>query len=413
MTAELTIDELHEKYRLDYDPYHAVPIAQHLAELAERRQTMPVSYSARGKGCWVLTRYDDIASVLRRNNRGFISFPNDPDGQNSQGSNDGMIPIEIDGDRHKQFRQLLDPYFSPQKVAEKEDTLRQWANRLIDGWIEDGRCDFVNGFALPFPGVTVLTIMGWPLEDLDLMNDWTSTLLHGKPGGSPEEQMAVRGQAHVDMRAYMLAMIERRRGEASRDDVTSGALNVEIDGKRLTDNELFDMFLLMMTAGLDTVQSVLCQSMVYLARHPEQWDKMFEAPESLEPAIEELLRWCAPAVPTRNVVQDVEVAGLHLPPGERVHFPLAVANRDPAVYPDPDEVILDRVAKPHLAFGLGTHRCVGLHLARLELKIAFTELHRRMPTFRLAPDAEPHEHLGLAWGTDNVHLEFTPGSRER
>ncbi|WP_160098715.1 cytochrome P450, partial [Rhodococcus sp. T7] len=183
------------------------------------------------------------------------------------------------------------------------------------------------------------------------------------------------------------------------------ALDAEIDGKKLTDLELFDMFLLMMLAGLDTVQSVLAQSMVYLAQHPEQWDAMFETPESLEPAIEELLRWAAPAVPTRTVVHDsVDVAGITLTKGERVHFPLAVANRDPQYYPQPDEVKFDREAKPHLAFGLGPHRCVGLHLARLELKIAFTELRRRMPKFELVAGVEPHEHLGLAWGVENVHL---------
>ncbi|MDT9592137.1 cytochrome P450 [Nocardioides zeae] len=399
--------------RLDYDPYNVASIADHLGELAERRATQPISYSARGNGCWVLTRYDDISSVLRRSNRGFISFPNDPDGQNTQGSSEGMIPIEIDGLRHKQFRQLLDPYFSPARVAEKEQTLLAWCNRLIDDWIEDGRCDFVKGFALPFPGVTVLTIMGWPLADLERMNAWTDTLLHGKQGGTPEEQMAVRGQAHVEMRAYMLDLIAQRRAEPRRDDVTSGALDAEIDGEPLSDDKLFDLFLLMMTAGLDTVQSVLCQSMVFFARHPEQWDRMFSTPEMLEPAVEELLRWCAPAVPTRNVVEDGVVVGdVTLGPGERVHFPLAVANRDPAYYPDPDEVVFDRPAKPHLAFGLGAHRCVGLHLARLELKIAFTELHRRMPRFSLVEGVEPHEHLGLAWGVDNVHLEFAPGARE-
>ncbi|GAA4743705.1 hypothetical protein GCM10023350_30550 [Nocardioides endophyticus] len=414
MTADLTLDELRAQYRRDYDPYAHWTIAEHLAEIAERREQAPISYSARGNGCWVLTRYDDIASVLRRNNRGFISFPNEPDGINAMGTSVGQIPIEVDGSLHKQFRALLDPYFSPKRVAEKEDTLRDWANILIDDWIEAGSCDFVDGFALPFPGATVLSIMGWPGEDLHRLNSWADTLMHGVAGGTPEETAAARGVAHGELREYFMQLIADRRESGPRDDVTSGAMEVEIDGKRMTDTELFDLFVLMMAAGLDTVQSVLCQSMVYLARNPEQWDKMFETPESLEPAIEELLRVGAPAVPTRNVVHDeVEVAGLMLPKGERVHFPLAAACRDPEVYPNPDEVIFDRVAKPHLAFGLGTHRCVGLHLARLELKVAFTELHRRMPTFSLVPGIEPRDHLALAWGVNDVHLRFEPGPREK
>ncbi|MDT9592136.1 cytochrome P450 [Nocardioides zeae] len=408
-----TLDDLRARHRRDYDPYAAWSIQEHMDEIAERRDVLPISYSARGNGCWVLTRYDDISSVLRRNNRGFVSFPNEPDGINAMGSEIQQIPIETDGALHKQFRQLLDPYFSPKRVEALTDQLTGWANRLIDDWVEDGECDFVDGFALPFPGATVLTIMGWPAEDLHRMNHWASTLMHGVVGGTAEETAAARAVAHGELRDYWFAMIAERRASGHLDDVTSAAIEAEIDGERLTDTQLFDLFLLMMAAGLDTVQSVLCQSMVYLAAHPEKWDAMFATPESLEPAIEELLRWCAPAVPTRNVVhEEVEVAGLVLPKGERVHFPLAAANRDPAYYPDPDEVIFDRAAKPHLAFGLGTHRCVGLHLARLELKIAFTQLRRRLPSFALHPDYTPREHLGLAWGVDNVRLTFVPGARE-
>lgn len=414
MPSDVSIDELRAAHRRDYDPYAHWSIAEHLAEIAERRAQQPISYSARGNGCWVLTRYDDISSVLRRNNRGFISFPNEPDGINAIGTEVGMIPIEVDGQLHKQYRALLDPYFSPQRVALLEGQLREWANRLIDDWIEAGSCDFIQGFALPFPGATVLSIMGWPREDLQRLNSWADIVMHGVEDGSPEDTAAARGVAHGELREYFFKMIADRRAGGTYDDVTSGAMEAEIDGEKLSDSQLFDLFVLMMAAGLDTVQSVLAQSFLYLGRHPEQWDKMFETPESLEPAIEELLRVASPAVPTRNVVDDeVQVGDLLLPKGERVHFPLAAANRDPAYYPDPDEVIFDRpAAKPHLSFGLGTHRCVGLHLARLELKIAFTELRRRMPTFSLDPDVTPRDHLGLAWGVKNVHLRFEPGARE-
>ncbi|MFC9551330.1 cytochrome P450 [Rhodococcus sp. NPDC056960] len=130
--------------------------------------------------------------------------------------------------------------------------------------------------------------------------------------------------------------------------------------------------------------------MTYLARHPEQWDDMSADTENPEPAIEELLRWKAPPVPTRTIIDDsVDVGGITIRRGERVHFPVAAANRDPKYYPDPDEVRFDRDARPHLAFGMGPHRCLGVNLARLELKIAFTELRRRIPKFELKfPAAE-------------------------
>ena len=410
----MTTTDLRETLRRDYDPYADVTIGEQLAALASRRADLPVSWSGRGNGCWVLTRYDDISELLRRNNRGVISFPNEPDGQNAVGARDAMIPIELDGALHRQYRQYLDPMFAPKQVGQLEDHLREQCNRLIDEFIEAGRCDFVEGFALPFPGATVLAIMGWPLEDLHRMNRWTATLLHGVPGGSLEENAAARGQAHVEFSAYMLEKIPEWRAAPRKDDVTSVMLDAEIDGTPMSDSQLFDFFVLMMTAGLDTVQSVLAQSMVYLAAHQDQWDRMFESPESLAPAVEELLRWTAPAVPTRTVTDEqIEFGGVAIPRGDRIHAPLAAANRDPLYYPDPDEVRFDRAAKPHLAFGVGPHRCVGLHLARLELRIAFEELHRRIPRFDLDSSAPaPHEHLGLAWGIEDVHVTFEPGPRE-
>lgn len=417
MTAHLPIDDLRTSYRRDYDPYADVPIETQLDELSRRREECPVSYSGRGNGCWVLTRYDDIASVLRRSNRGFISFPNDPEGANTSGRQDGMIPIEQDGTRHQEFRQLLDPAFSRDRVSSLEGELRSWANRLIDEWIEDGTCDFVQGFALPFPGVTVMKIMGWPEDDLAKLNGWVDIVMHGLPGASEDEANAARGKAHGEIREYMFALIAERRAGPPRDDVTSAVLDAEIEGRKLTDAELFDLFLTMMLAGLDTVQSVLSQSMVYLARHPEQWSRIVDGSEYVGPVVEEFVRWATPPVPTRTIVNDsVEVGELSLPKDERVHFPLAVANRDPAYYEKPDEVHLDRFAtsgvKPHLGFGMGRHHCVGVHLARLELRIAYEELRRRLPTFTLHPDYEPQEHLGLAWGVNNVRLRFAPGWRE-
>ncbi|ONH31647.1 cytochrome P450 [Pseudofrankia asymbiotica] len=412
--TEETIEETKARLRRDYDPYADLPIQAQLDGLARRRAQLPLSWSGRGNGCWVVTGYDDVSDLLRLNNRGVVSFPNEPDGANAVGSRAAMIPIEIDGAEHRQYRRYLDPQFAPKKVGLLEDHLREQANRFIDGFIEAGRCDFVEGFALPFPGATVLAIMGWPLADLERMNRWTSILLHGVPGGTMEENAQARGRAHVEFSAYMLEKIPEWRAAPRRDDVTSVMLDAEFDGRKMDDNKLFDFFVLMMTAGLDTVQSVLSQTAVYFAHHPEQWDRMFETPETLEPAIEELLRWATPPVPTRTVVDDaVRFQGVDIPRGDRIHAPLAAANRDPKYYPNPDEVIFDRTPKPHLAFGVGPHRCVGLHLARLELRIAFEELHRRIPRFELDPDAPaPREHLGLAWGVEDVHLRFEPGPRE-
>ena len=407
-TAE-SIDRvaLRAKHVRNYDPDSHAAIADHLGELADRRENCPMSFSSEGE-FWVASSYDAISGVLRRSNRGFVSFPNNPTGYKAMGQQEAMIPIEIDGPLHAQYRKMLDPYFGPAAIAALEPQIRSAAVDLINAFAPTGTCDVVPEFAFAFPGTTFLAIMGWPLSDALTMNQWVETLLHGIPGGTAAANEQARAAAATDVRAYMLGMISERRSTPS-DDLTTKLLDAEIDGERLIDDRLFDLFLLLMLAGLDTVQSVLAQSLHFLARNQDVWDEMFADPENLAPAVEEFLRWTSPAVPTRTVVFDsIDVGDLVLPKGERVHCPLAAANRDPRYYENPDTVDIARKAKPHVTFGLGPHRCLGVHLARLELRIAFEELRRRLPRFELDAACSPKEHLGLTWGVEDVRLTFPP-----
>jgi cytochrome P450 len=404
MTQTESIDELRERYARNYDVYARTTIAGQLDELAERREQCPITFSPNG-GFWLLTRYDDMSSLLRKNNRGVISFPNMPDGTQAFGQKK-TIPIELDGPIHSQYRKILEPLFSPARVAELEPRIRQVACDLIDDFIGAGECDFIAEFALPLPGTIFLAMMGWPVSDAAKMNNWVNILLHGIEGASPEEVAAARGEAAAETRAYMNEIIAARRAQPT-DDITSIVLQAQIDGAPIPDDDLYDLFVMIMMAGLDTVQSVLGQSMVYFARHQAKWDEMFSNPAGLDAAIEELVRWCSPALPTRNIVYDsLTVGELELPKGERVYCPLGAGNRDPKYYPNPNDIVFDREPKPHLSFGLGPHRCLGVHLARTELRIAFEELHRRLPSFRLSE--EPHDHIGLTWGVGNVQLSFDP-----
>lgn len=409
-TMDSNIEQLRDKYHRDYDVYAQTTIAEHLAELADRREKTPLSFSADG-GFWVASTYDDISSVLRRNNRGFISFPNMPDGSQAFGQK-RMIPLEIDGSLHRQYRNILEPFFSPKAIAELEPRIRGVANDLIDRFIESGHCDFDPQFAFPFPGTTFMALMGWPLEDAAKLTGWVDVFLHGVPGAPAEEVDKARAEASAGVHSYVMDLIEQRKQNRT-DDITSALIDAEIDGERIKVEDLFDLFLVMMLAGLDTVQSVLGQSVAYLAQHQDKWAEMFASPDTIGPAVEELLRWASPAVPTRNVAaESAKVGEFELPQGERVHLPLGAGNRDPKYFEDPDEVRFDRPAKPHLTFGLGTHRCIGVHLAKLELRVAFEELHRRIPSFQLADGVTPKEHLGLTWGVENVQLVFEPGKRE-
>lgn len=416
MTATPDLAQLKEQLRRDYDPYAQITIQENLDDLANRRESMPISFTPQGGGCWIITSYDDISSVLRRNNHGFVSYPNEPptDLGNFQGKRNALIPIEIDGPLHREYRNLLEPLFSPKAVDKLAPTLRASANELIDGFIERGKVDFGMEFALPFPGATVMAIMGWPVEDMVQLSNWADVIMHGVYGGTEEETAAARAEAGAGLHTYLMGLMAERRTQPPREDITSLMLDAVIDGRKLTDDEIFDQFLLMVFAGLDTVQSAFTQSMVYFARNQHKWDDMFSSPERFDNAIEEMLRWTTMPVPTRTVVEDdIEVAGITMVKGEKVHAPLGAANRDPKYFPNPDEVDFSRDrTKPHLAFGLGPHRCVGAHLARLELAIGFEELRRRMPVFQLDPEFMPEEHLGLAWGINNVHFTFPPGKRD-
>jgi len=409
MTETVNIEALRAAHVRDYNPYSTATIQEHLDDIADRRENLPMSFSEKG-GFWLATTYDDIASILRRNNKGFISFPNMPDGALVFGQK-RQIPIELDGPIHAEYRKLLDPLFSPGKVRAMEDQVRQVATDLIDRFAPTGEVDLVPDFAFPFPGTVFLSIMGWPVEDADMMNSWVHVFLHGLEGGTEEETMAARMEASEKARAYIQQIVDDRRANP-RDDITTAIVQAEIEGAPIPDSDLSDLFVMLMMAGLDTTASVIAQSMAYFAKHPDKWDEMFADPDELDAAIEELLRWSSPAVPTRNVVDEwVEVGDLRLPQGERIHFALAAANRDPKYYPDPDEIVFDRDPQPHLTFSLGTHRCLGLHLARQELRVAFEELRRVMPTFSLAPGCEPKEHLSLTWGVDDVRLVFEPRPR--
>jgi cytochrome P450 len=407
--ATTAIEELRASHERQYEPYSQATIPEHLADIADRRERCPLSFSPDG-GFWLATTYDDISGILKRNNRGFVSFPNIPDGSQAFGQK-RQIPIELDGPIHREYRKLLDPLFSPARVSAMEPQVRQVAVDLIDEFIEKGNCEIVSDFGFPFPGTVFLSIMGWPVEDAEMMNKWVDVFLHGVAGATEEETMVARVEASTKARAYIQNLVDDRRANP-RDDIMSTVVAAEIEGAPITDEDLSDMLVMLMMAGLDTVQSVISQGVAYFATHQDQWAEMFSSPEILDRAIEELLRWTSPAVPTRTVDDESAIVGdIEFPKGERIHCPLAAANRDPKYFPDPDAIDFHRERKPHLTFSLGAHRCIGIHLARQEVRIAFEELHRQIPEFQLAPGCEPKEHLALTWGVEDVRIEFAPGQK--
>ena len=296
-----------------------------------------------------------------------------------------LIPLQIDPPDHVRYRRLLDPLFAPKRMAALETRTAELVHRLLDRFADRGHCDLVSEFTIPLPSEVFLTMFGLPLEELDTFLRMKDGII--RPPGDLEEQAAHRRSTAEEMYAYFNTVLDLRTSDP-RDDILSGFLSAELDGRRLTREEILDICFLLMIAGLDTVTASLDCFFAYLAQHADQRDRLVADPELIPSAIEELFRWETPVtgVP-RIAVQDTEIGGMAVRTGDQVMILLGSANTDEAEFPDADTVDLERVVNRHLAFGGGVHRCLGSHLARLELRVALREFHARIPAYRLAPDA--------------------------
>src|SRR5262245_3247028 len=294
-----------------------------------------------------------------------------------------LIPLQIDPPAHRTYRKILDPLFAPQRMRAREDAVTRLVNDLIDGFGGAEEIDFARQFSTPFPSQVFLTLFGLPLDDLPTflaMKDGVIRPDHvvGHEFGHPETE--AHQQATADsIYAYFERVLDERAGE-QRDDLLSHFLHAEVDGDRLSREDILDICFLFLIAGLDTVSASLDCFFGYLAQHPDQRRAIVEQPDSVPSVVEELLRWETPVLAVARVAtRDTEVGGCPVHTGDQVMALVGAANVDDDQCPDAGEVQFDRTVNRHLAFGGGIHRCLGSHLARLELRIALREWHRRIP----------------------------------
>jgi cytochrome P450 len=369
---------------------------------AELRSTCPVAHSSKYGGHWVVTSYDDIHDIVRNPGTFSSRSINIPD---SIGQDGEMIPIQIDPPDHTTYRGIINPLFSPKRMRDLEPQIRDIVNELIDAMVEEKKVDFIEAFAREFPSRVFLALMGWNLDDASQFNEWTDIMVLGKPGASEEENEAVREQAGMEVYAYFAEMIdERTERPTDGEDITQILMNSTFEGRELTQFEILNILLLMMIGGLHTVQGQLAHTVIFMAENPHVRKQLVEDLDLVPSAVEEMLRYESAICPAREVTEDVVVNGVQMSAGDKLLIPFAAANRDPAKFDDPDVVDLTREPNPHLAFGAGNHRCVGSHLARLELKVAFEEIHRRMPDYRLDPSDPPERHLSQVKGVVRLPL---------
>ncbi|HEY8525318.1 MAG TPA: cytochrome P450 [Acidimicrobiales bacterium] len=306
-----------------------------------------------------------------------------------------LIPLSVDPPRHVKYRKILDPLFAPKRMDAHEADITARFNRFVDAFADRGSCHFTDELATPFPSAIFLGLMGLPWEELDTFLRLKDGILRPAPGGTLDEQAAVRRATGQEIYAYFDAMLDERAAEP-QDDILTHLLRAEIDGERLSREEILDICFLFLIAGLDTVTDSLTCMFAFLAQHPGHRRQIAGDPSIIAHAVEELLRWETPVpqVP-RRATKDTEVAACPIKAGTFVSVMVGAANVDPAELPDGDQVRFDREQNRHLAFGGGVHRCLGSHLARRELRVALREWHRRIPDYELKPGVELHYPLGL------------------
>jgi len=383
-----------------FDP--AVARCPHAA-YAEMRAKCPVARMS-VTGMPVVARYDDVAWALRNPQL----FSSDMSAQMKLGNERPMIPQQIDPPEQTRYRRLLDPLFSRRRMEALAPAVRVHANQLIDAFEKGGECEFDAAFAIPLPCTAFLALFGLPASDLQTFLDMKDGIIRpakylaSPPDTSPESmtaflaaQDAYRKQTADQMFAYFedeIARTERR----SRDDLLGALLGAEIEGQKLSREEIFDICFLLLLAGLDTVTATLGCNIAYLAENPEQRQKLLAKPDLIPGAVEELLRWETPvtAVP-RLATEDVEMRGYQIKKGDIVTLLIGAANTDDEHFSDAQSVDFERERNIHLAFGGGPHRCLGSHLARMELRVAMEEWHRRIPRYRIAPGETPTYSPGI------------------
>ena len=376
--------------------------------------TPQAMYVSQVKRCPVSDHGDGMYSLWNKEDILFITRHKMVEqGSKYLGSTEKAIPLGLDGPLHTKYRRLIDPIFTAKKMAPLASRVREFANDIIDSFIDDGAADVYHQWCEPLPSTVFLTIMGLPFEDLDDFIRFKNLTL-GNEGAdrvdkTEEQRNAERLEAVQWLQDYFNRDLDAREAEeGNRPDLIGGLLESEIDGERLTRSDMLSILALFMIAGLDTVAAGLSCNLSHLARHPEHRQQLLDNPDLMPSAVEELMRFEAPVSDgTRIALEELVLpSGTTIPEGGLMHVSWASANLDPAAYDDPLEIDLGRMPNPHIGFASGYHRCLGSHLARMELQTALAVWHERIPHYEIAPGTElryssnPRAPLSLplVWG---------------
>jgi cytochrome P450 len=366
----------------------------------ELRGASPVVHTDRFHGCYLPTTYQAVREIAHDtehfSSRRVVVRDERPEVQRN-----AAPPITSDPPEHKPAKQLLLPPFTPDAMKKLEPRVRAICNELIDEFINDGKCDAAARYTKYIPVRAIAHMLGIPEHDGDLFVNWIHQILEL---GIKNESILM--QAAQEMSAYFVGQIEARKLRPT-DDLISTLMNArDRNGQPLEDSHVIGSLRLLLIAGIDTTWSAIGSSLWHLAKTPADRQRLVAEPALIPNAVEELLRAYSPVTMAREVIKETSISGCPVKPGNMVLLSFPAANRDPAVFPDADKVVIERKENRHAAFGLGIHRCVGSNLARMEMAVAIEEWLKRIPDFRLDPAGQVKWSEGTVRGPRQLPLLF-------
>jgi hypothetical protein len=385
-----------------YDPY-AYAIHEDPYPTYRRLRDEAPLYHNPERGFWALSRFADVHAAMQD-----WQTYSSAEGVALERATTRHIPmiIAMDPPRQAKLRRLVSKGFTPRRVAAMEDDVRALCRKWLAPLLARGHGDVIGEFSAKLPMDVISTLIGVPPQDQDLLRGWSDALLHREPGQATIPQQGLDGSANLIR--YFAEVIARRRRQPT-DDLTSALLAAEVDGERLTDEEIIGFCFLLVIAGNETTTKMLGNAIVLLARHPAQRALLAREPARIAAAVEEVVRFDnSTQMLARTATRDVPLHGATVPAGGRVLLLVGSANRDERAIPRADTFDIARPPVEHLAFGVGIHFCLGASLARLEGRVALEEFLRHVPEYAVDEAGLVRVHSANVRGYARVPIRFAP-----
>lgn len=350
--------------------------------LRRLRETKPVHEAP--FGLWRISRYRDVERLLKEVPAGVRRLDGTRPGEDPEDRGAGQFMLRQDPPDHTRLRNLVSKAFTPRATRRWQPRAQEIVDELLDAVEASGEMDLIRDLALPVPSTLICELLGVPVADREMFTAWTAEATHGLAAQFAAPDVLARAmQAGENLGGYFDRLIAERR-EAPGEDLLSLLIRAEEEGDKLAPNELLSQSIGLLIAGFETTIGLIGNGLTALIRHPGELAKLQDTPELIEPAVEECLRYDGPIpLTTRILHADAKFGGFVLREDTEVAGLLAAANRDPEVFDDPERFDITRSENPHLAFGGGTHLCLGTHLARMEAQAAIGGLVRRFSNLRL------------------------------